>query len=78
MHNEANNPIKSTDLIISENTNMTFKKYFIQGVLLPYYTIAKNIFSRNSFAYKFFLFLNAVWIAFLIIMVVIMIVDCLI
>jgi hypothetical protein len=78
MHNEANNLIKSNDLIISENTNMTFKKYFIQGVLLPYYTIAKNIFSPNSFAYKLFLFLNAVWITFLITIVIVMMIDCLI
>jgi len=78
MHKEANNPIKFTDVIILRNTNMTFKKYFIQGVLLPYYTIAKNIFSPNSFAYKLFLFLNAVWITFLITIVIVMMIDCLI
>lgn len=78
MHKEANNPIKFTNVIILRNTNMTFKKYFIQGVLLPYYTIAKNIFSPNSFAYKLFLFLNAVWITFLIMIVIVMMIDCLI
>ena len=78
MHKEANNPIKFTNVIILRNTNMTFKKYFIQGVLLPYYTIAKNIFSPNSFAYKLFLFLNAVWITFLITIVIVMMIDCLI
>jgi len=78
MHKEANNPIKFTDVIILRNTNMTFKKYFIQCVLLPYYTIGKNIFSPNSFAYKLFLFLNAVWITFLITIVIVMMIDCLI
>jgi hypothetical protein len=78
MHSKANNRIKSNDLIISENTNMTFKKYFIQCVLLPYYLFAKKICNPNSFAYKFFIFLNAVWIAFLIMIVFVMIVDCLI
>jgi hypothetical protein len=78
MHNEANKPIKFTNVIILRNTNMTFKKYFIQCVLLPYYFFAKKICNPNSFAYKFFLFLNAVWIAFLIMITFIMIADCLI
>jgi hypothetical protein len=76
MHNKANNPIRLSNKIILKNTDMSFKKYFIELVLLPYYTIGKNIFSRNSFAYKFFILLNTIWIAFLIMVVLVTIVRC--
>lgn len=66
MHNEANNPIKFTNVIILRNANMTFKKYLIECVMLPYYTAAKKFCRVNSFAYKLFIFLNLIWVAGLI------------
>lgn len=45
---------------------MSFKKYFIECVMLPYYTAAKKFCRVNSFAYKLFIFLNLIWIASLI------------
>jgi hypothetical protein len=45
---------------------MSFRKYFIEYVLLPYHTAAKKFCPRNSFAYKLFILLNLIWIASLI------------
>ena len=39
---------------------MSFRKYFIEYVLLPYHTAAKKFCPRNSFAYKLFILLNLI------------------
>lgn len=40
--------------------------YFVVTTLLPYYKVAKMLFKRNSFAYRLFLFLNTLWLGFIV------------
>lgn len=45
---------------------MTFKKYIVEFVILPYFTFAKQFIKKGTCWYKFMLILNAIWILFLI------------
>lgn len=57
---------------------MTFKKYIVDFVVLPYFTFAKQFIKKSSPLYMFMLILNAIWILFLLIAVSIGIITTLI